>query len=90
MTFKGLVIQSNDTSYQGKNARVERNQLTCLDAEPIKLKNTVDVVLPREEFQKIKGDPLNQTLEFDVVDAEVFSNRMRFHARVKQSGAKVG
>ena len=85
MTFKGLVIQVADSSYNSKSGRVERRTVTCLDAEPVKLKNTVDVMLPLEEFNKIAGDPNAQTLEFDVKDAEVFGGRLRLVSVVKPS-----
>jgi len=46
MTFNALVIAHEDTSYDGKKGRVSQETLTCLDAEPVKLKDTVDCVFP--------------------------------------------
>lgn len=47
MTFQGLVIAHEDTSYDGKKGRIAQETLTCLDAEmPVKLKDTVDCVFP--------------------------------------------
>jgi RNase P/RNase MRP subunit p29 len=77
MTFKGLIIQSNDSSYTGKSGRVERQTLVCLDAEPVKLKNTVDIQLTREDLAKIKGEAIGQTVEFEISDAEFFAGRLR-------------
>ena len=83
MIFKGLVIASEDASYAGKQGRKELQKLTCLDAEAVKLKNTVDVELPREEFSRLAGDPMGQTIEFDVSDIDFFRNRIRFLAKVR-------
>lgn len=45
MTFTGLVIAYEDSSYDGKKGRVSQETLTCMDAEAaVKLKDTVDCV----------------------------------------------
>ena len=62
---------------------MERQTLVCLDAEPVKLKNTVDVQITREELARIKGDAVNQTLEFEITDAEFFAGRLRLSGRVR-------
>jgi len=83
MIFKGLVIQTSDASYSGKSGRVERFQITCLDASPVKLKNTVDVVIPQSEVAKLpQGDLTMKEVTFDVLDIEVFNGRVRMPAHV--------
>jgi hypothetical protein len=77
MIFKGQVIASTDSSYDGKKGRQERRTLTCLDAEPVKLINTVDVQLTGEQFRTIEGDPMGKTLEFDISNLEFFGGRIR-------------
>ncbi len=75
MTFKGLVIAHEDSSYTGKRGRIEQETLTCLDADEVKLRDTVDCVFTAgviPEASKLVG----KTLEFQV-DAVRPSNTMR-------------
>ena len=65
MIFKGLVIAHEDSSYTGKRGRVEQETLTCLDADEVKLRDTVDCVFTAgaiPEASKLVG----KTLEFQV------------------------
>lgn len=75
MIFKGLVIAHEDSSYDGKRGRVVQETLTCLDADEVKLKDTVDCVFAAgvvPEASKLVG----KTLEFQVGSIRP-SNTMR-------------
>jgi hypothetical protein len=48
------VIKGADTSYTGKNGRVNRYSLTCADPEETLLDN-VDIVIPMESVPKLGG-----------------------------------
>jgi hypothetical protein len=81
MLFKGTCIAVEDSSYQSKRSgRVGQMTLTCLDADTIsRLRDTVDVVLPQEEFERIKENPLNKSFEFHVREIRPGRGpRMRF------------
>jgi hypothetical protein len=58
--------------------------LTCLDADTVlRLKDTVDVVLPQEEFERIKEHPIDKTFEFQVIGIRPGRGpRFRFDARL--------
>jgi hypothetical protein len=58
--------------------------LTCLDADRVvRLKDTIDVVVPQEEFERIKEHPVDKTFEFQVVEIRPERGpRFRFDARL--------
>ena len=60
--FKGTCIAVEDSSYQSKKSGlVPQMTLTCFDADTeSRLKDTVDVVLSKEEYDRIKEHPLNK------------------------------
>lgn len=64
--------------------------LTGFDADTIsRLKDTVDVVLTKEEYDRIKEHPSNKTFTFNVREIRVGRGaRFRFDARLElpQSG----
>jgi hypothetical protein len=62
--------------------------LTCLDADTVlRLKDTVDVVLPQEEFERIKEHPMDKTFEFQVVEIRP-GRRPRFRFDARPANAK--
>ncbi len=75
MTFKGLVIAHEDSSYTGKRGRIEQETLTCLDADEVKLRDTVDCVFTAGVISEASKQ-IGKTLEFQV-DAVRPSNTMR-------------
>ena len=91
MQFKGTCIAVEDSSYQSKKGgAVGQMTLTCFDADTVsRLKDTVDVVLPKEEYDRIKEHPSNKTFTFNVHEIRVGRGaRFRFDARLEllQSG----
>jgi hypothetical protein len=70
MQFKGTCIAVEDSSYQSKKSGlVPQMTLTCFDADTVsRLKDTVDVVLPKEDYDRINEHPLNKTFTFHVRD----------------------
>jgi hypothetical protein len=85
MQFKGTCIAVEDSSYQSKRSgRVAQMTLTCLDADTVlRLKDTIDVVLPQEEFERIKEHPVDKTFKFQVVEIRLGRGpRFRFDARL--------
>ena len=85
MRFKGICIAVEDSSYQSKRSgRVGQMTLTCLDADTVlRLKDTIDVVLPQEEFERIKEHPVDKTFEFQVIEIRPGRGpRFRFDARL--------
>jgi hypothetical protein len=91
MQFKGTCIAVGDSSYQSKRGGVVgQMRLTCFDADTVsRLKDTVDVVLPKEEYDRIKEHPSNKTFTFNVREILVGRvARFRFDARLElpQSG----
>jgi hypothetical protein len=85
MQFKGTCIAVEDSSYDSKRSgRVKQMTLTCLDADTVlRLKDTIDVVLPQEEFEQIKDHPIDKTFEFQVVEIRPGRGpRFRFDARL--------
>ena len=85
MQFKGTCIAVEDSSYQSKRSgRVGQMTLTCLDADTVlRLKDTIDVVLPQEEFERIKEHPVDKTFEFQVIEIRPGRGpRFRFDARL--------
>jgi hypothetical protein len=66
MQFQGTCIAVEDSSYQSKKSGlVPQMTLTCFDADTVsRLKDTVDVVLSKEEYDRIKEHPLNKTFNF--------------------------
>jgi len=76
MTFQGLVIAHQDSSYDGKKGRVFQETLTCLDAElPVKLTDTVDCVFPAGVIPQA-ASLVGKTMAF-LVEAVRPSNTMR-------------
>ena len=75
MIFKGLVIAHEDSSYTGKRGRIEQETLTCLDADEVKLRDTVDCVFTAGVVPDASKQ-VGKTLEFQV-DAIRPSNTMR-------------
>ena len=91
MQFKGTCIAVEDSSYQSKKGGVVGQMtLTCFDADTVsRLKDTVDVVLPKEEYDRIKEHPSNKTFTFNVREIRVGRGaRFRFNAQLElaQSG----
>ena len=91
MQFKGTCIAVEDSSYQSKRGGVVGQMtLTCFDADTVsRLKDTVDVVLPKEEYDRIKEHPSNRTFTFNVREIRVGRGaRFRFNAQLElaQSG----
>jgi len=85
MRFKGTCIAVEDSSYQSKRSgRVGQMTLTCLDADKVlRLKDTVDVVPPQEEFERIKEHPIEKTFEFQIIEIRPGRGpRFRFDARL--------
>jgi hypothetical protein len=86
MQFKGTCIAVEDSSYQSKRGGVVGQMtLTCFDADTVsRLKDTVDVVLPKEEYDRIKEHPSNKTFTFNVREIRVGRGaRFRFDARLE-------
>jgi hypothetical protein len=91
MQFKGTCIAVEDSSYHSKKGGVVRQMtLTCFDADAVsRLKDTVDVVLPKEEYDRIKEHPSNKMFTFNVREIRVGRGaRFRFDGRLElpQSG----
>jgi len=91
MQFQGTCIAVEDSSYQSKKSGlVPQMTLTCFDADTVsRLKDTVDVVLQKEEYDRIKEHPSNKTFTFNVREIRVGRGaRFRFDARMElpQSG----
>jgi hypothetical protein len=85
MQFRGTCIALEDSSYDSKRSgRVKQMTLTCLDADTaLRLKDTIDVVLPQEEFEQIKERPIDKTFEFQVIEIRAGRGpRFRFDARL--------
>ena len=59
--------------------------LTCFDADTVsRLKDTVDVVLQKEEYDRIKERPLNKTFDFQVREIRTGRGaRFRFDCRLE-------
>lgn len=66
MQFKGTCIAVEDSSYQSKRSgRVGQMTLTCLDADTVlRLKDTIDVVLPRRSSSESKSIQWTKHLNF--------------------------
>jgi len=75
MIFKGQIIAYEDSSYTGKRGRVEQETLTCVDADDVKLRDTVDCVFTAGVVPEASKQ-VGKTLEFQV-DAVRPSNTMR-------------
>jgi hypothetical protein len=90
MQFKGTCIAVEDSSYQSKKSGlVPQMTLTCFDADTeSRLKDTVDVVLPKEEFDRIKEHPLNKTFNFQVREIRTGRGaRFRFDCRLESTAS---
>jgi hypothetical protein len=90
MQFKGMCIAAEDTSYTSKfSGRVEQTTLTCVDADArARLKDTVDVVIPKEDYDRIKDMPVGKTFDFDVSELRNgMGARFRFRARLSTGTA---
>ena len=63
---------------------VGKMTLTRFDADTVlRLKHTVDVVLPKEEYDRIKEHPFNKTFSFNVREIRVGRGaRFRFRRAV--------
>ena len=89
MQFQGTCIAVEDSSYQSKKSGlVPQMTLTCFDADTVsRLKNTVDVVLPKEEYDRIKEHPLNKSFNFQVREIRTGRGaRFRFDCRLDAAG----
>jgi hypothetical protein len=89
MQFQGTCIAVEDSSYQSKKSGlVPQMTLTCFDADTVsRLKDTVDVVLPKEEYDRIKEHPLNKTFNFQVREIRTGRGaRFRFDCRLDAAG----
>ncbi len=85
MQFKGQCIAAEDSSYNSKGSgRVEQTTLTCVDNDSVaRLKDTVDVVIPKEDYDKIKEVPVGKSFEFNVREIrQGLGARFRFTARL--------
>ena len=85
MQFKGTCIAAEDSSYNSKTSgRIEQNTLTCIDEDlKARLKDTVDVVIPKEDYERIKDIPVGKTFAFDVREIRTgMGARFRFVARL--------
>lgn len=85
MQLKGMCIAAEDGSYTSKSSvRVEQTVLTCVDTDAkARLKDTVDVVIPREDYDRIKDMPVGKTFDFDVSEIRPgMGSRLRFRARL--------
>jgi hypothetical protein len=62
--------------------------LTCFDADTVsRLKDTVDVVLPKEDYDRIKEHPVNKTFNFHVREIRTGRGaRFRFDCRLDTAG----
>ena len=90
MEFQGTCIAVEDSSYQSKKSGlVPQMTLTCFDADTVsRLKDTVDVVLPKEEYDLIKDHPLNKTFTFQVREIRTGRGaRFRFDCRLESTPA---
>jgi hypothetical protein len=88
MQFKGTCTAVEDSSYQSKKSGlVPQMTLTCFDADTeSRLKDTEDVVLPKEEFDRIKEHPLNKTFNFQVREIRTGRGaRFRFDCRLEST-----
>jgi hypothetical protein len=93
MQFKGMCISAEDSSYTSKGSgRVEQNTLTCVDTDSRAwLKDTVDVVIPKEDYDRIKEMPVGKTFDFDVREIRTgLGARFRFNARLSTAPAAAG
>ena len=89
MKFQGTCIAVEDSSYQSKKSGlVPQMTLTCFDADAVsRLKDTVDVVLSKEEYDRIKEHPLNKTFSFQVREIRTGRGaRFRFDCRLEAAG----
>ncbi len=89
MQFQGTCIAVEDSSYQSKKSGlVPQMTLTCFDADTVsRLRDTVDVVLPKEEYDRIKEHPLNKTFNFHVREIRTGRGaRFRFDCRLDAGG----
>jgi hypothetical protein len=90
MEFKGMCIAVEDTSYTSKSSgRVEQTTLTCVDADAkARLKDTVDSVIRKEDYERIKDMPVGKTFDFDVSELRNgMGARFRFRARLSAGTA---
>ena len=90
MKFQGTCIAVEDSSYQSKKSGlVPQMTLTCFDADAVsRLKDTVDVVLSKEEYDRIKEHPLNKTFTFYVREIRTGRGaRFRFDCRLESMPA---
>jgi len=90
MQFKGTCIAAEDSSYNSKTSgRVEQNTLTCIDEDlKARLKDTVDVVIPKEDYERIRDIPVGKTFAFDVREIRTgMGARFRFVARLATPAA---
>ena len=86
MQFNRTCIAVEDSSYQSKKSGlVPQMTLTCFDADTeSRLKDTVDVVLSKEEYDRIKEHPLNKTFTFHVREIRTGRGaRFRFDCRLQ-------
>ena len=86
MQFNRTCIAVEDSSYQSKKSGlVPQMTLTCFDADTeSRLKDTVDVVLSKEEYDRIKEHPLNKTFTFHVREIRTERGaRFRFDCRLE-------
>ena len=89
MQFQGTCIAVEDSSYQSKKSGlVPQMTLTCFDADTVsRLKDTVDVVLAKEEYDRIKEHPLNKSFNFQVREIRTGRGaRFRFDCRLDAAG----
>jgi hypothetical protein len=86
--FKGTCIAVEDSSYQSKKSGlVPQMTLTCFDADTeSRLKDTLDVVLSKEDYYRIKEHPLNKTFTFHVREIRIGRDpRFRFDCRLEST-----
>ena len=75
MQFKATVIGHEDSSYDGKKGRVNQETLTVLDADAVKIKDTIDCVFKSGVVQNAQT-LVGKTVTF-IIDGVRPSNTMR-------------
>lgn len=83
MRFRGIIVSAKADAYKGTKGDLDNTICTCLDADPVKLNNTVDIKIPTGDL-KLLGviTPCQTVGEFDVEAIEFFANRIRMRGNV--------
>lgn len=81
MQFKAQILAHADSSYDGKKGRVNQETFTALDADAIKMLDTVDCVC-ESGLVKDPASLIGKTVTFNVTNIRP-SNTMRLRFVVK-------